>query len=47
MDMPCNCPECGEVVELNDMIKVGEQFGDNVKMVCPDCYHELYEDLED
>ena len=41
MDMPCNCPECGDVVELDDMHKVGERFGFDVKMVCTDCYDKL------
>ena len=40
MDMPCNCPECGEVVELNDMKKTtGKLCYHN--LVCSDCYDEL------
>ena len=47
MDMPCNCPECGELVELNDMFRVGERFGTDVKMVCRDCYYELEEEEDE
>lgn len=45
MDMPCNCPDCGEVVELNDMVRV-EGRPDYSNMVCEDCA-ENYEDEDD
>lgn len=40
MNMPCNCPECGEVVELNDMVKTDGKLSYH-NMVCQDCYEEL------
>ena len=40
MDMPCNCPECGEVVELNDMYNTEGKLCYH-SMVCEDCYENL------
>lgn len=41
MDMPCNCPECGEIVELNDMIRVGSEKICYHNLVCIECYENL------
>ncbi len=44
MDMPCNCPDCGDVVELNDMCTVEEYKLSNHNMLCQDCYDNLEND---
>lgn len=46
MDMLCNCPECGEVVELNDMRTVEAYKLCYHNMVCDDCYENLESDDE-
>lgn len=46
MDMPCNCPECGQVVELNDMHNTTGKICYH-SLVCPDCYDELESDCGD
>ena len=43
MDIPCNCPECGEVVELNDMRDTEDKLCYHNK-VCEDCYEILEDD---
>jgi hypothetical protein len=40
MDMPCNCPECGDIVELNDMHTTEGKLCYH-SLVCEDCYDEL------
>lgn len=47
MDMPCNCPMCGEVVELNDMQTVASWHDSPLNMVCDECYYELEEAVND
>ena len=46
MDMPCNCPECGDVVELNDMHNTDGKLCYH-SMVCEDCYENLENDSWD
>ncbi len=45
MDMPCNCPECGEIVELNDMHNTDGKLCYH-SMVCKYCYDDLESDDE-
>jgi hypothetical protein len=46
MDMPCNCPECGDIVELNDMCQtVGKLCYHS--LVCEYCFDELESDEEE
>lgn len=45
MDMPCNCPECGEVVELSDMMDSSDKLCYH-NLVCRECFHELEGDEE-
>lgn len=40
MDMPCNCPECGDVVELNDMVNTDGKLCCH-SLVCEDCHENL------
>lgn len=46
MDMPTPCPECGEVVEFNDMVKTDGKLSYH-NMVCQDCHDELESDEEE
>ena len=46
MDMPCNCPDCGVLVDLNDMHHVEPWKLSNHNMVCDDCYENLESDDE-
>ncbi len=39
--MPCNCPDCGQVVELNDMYHVEPYRLSPHNMVCEECYENL------
>lgn len=39
MDMPTPCPECGDIVEFNDMTNIGNE------LYCSECAFEL-EDME-
>lgn len=39
MDMPTPCPECGEIVELNNMTNIG------IELYCEECAYE-FEALE-
>lgn len=46
MDMPCNCCDCGEIVDLNDMWFPFVHFGDKYSKdygLCDSCYYELEE----
>lgn len=43
MDMPCKCPVCGEIVELNDMVKLDGRSGYG-SMVCANCAEEEEEE---
>ncbi|MGB0894037.1 MAG: hypothetical protein ACPGUD_06475 [Parashewanella sp.] len=42
MDMPCPCPNCGNIVELNDMCNHPEDFK---TMVCESCYDTLVDEM--
>lgn len=44
-DMPCTCPDCGEIVELNDMVRTVGTLSLHA-LVCPDCYENLESDDE-
>lgn len=41
MDMPCNCPDCGELAELNDMRNVEPWKLSLHNLVCEECYDNL------
>lgn len=43
MDMPCNCPECGDIVDLNDMMRTDGKLCYH-SLVCEDCYDNLESD---
>lgn len=45
MDMPCPCPECGEWIELNDMVRTDGKICDD-KLVCEECYDKLENEEE-
>ncbi|MBM7070929.1 hypothetical protein JQC92_02585 [Shewanella sp. 202IG2-18] len=42
MDMPCPCPNCGNIVEMDDMCNHPEDFK---TMVCDSCYDKLEEEM--
>ena len=44
MHMPCNCPRCGELVELNAMKDVRD--GRARSLVCRDCWYEIKQEQE-
>lgn len=46
MDMPCNCPQCNEVVELNDMYSVDNSNCIH-SMLCPDCYEQFCDEQDE
>jgi hypothetical protein len=41
MDMPCNCTECNQVVELNDMVKHPDDCN---KLICENCHYRIEEE---
>jgi C4-type Zn-finger protein len=46
MDMPCNCPLCGEVVELNDMVEapIGNDEIPDGELICVECEYRMEEE---
>lgn len=45
MDMPTPCPECGDLVEFNDMIRTDGKLCYH-SFICSDCYEDLESDEE-
>lgn len=41
MDMPCNCPECNQVVEHNDMVKHPDDWNN---LICESCHDRIEEE---
>ena len=46
MDMPCQCPECDEWVDLTDMFKTSGKLSQH-NLVCESCYRNLESDEEE
>lgn len=45
MEMPCVCPECGDVCELNDMKRTDGKLSLH-NLVCKECHQNLETDNE-